>query len=178
MAAPMTKDEFECLFDLKVAEPLHQSGFRRSGKSLYMKENLALVSLIRVGGRMAQPGAISHVICARMLFMRDRMELVPDGFVQDPFDYPFKFLPTKLPAKLQYFPQNLTYDYERLDFQERDSSSVQHDLGKIFSGIVERILPWATTLGAAVVKDQLLTLGENAWCERMWIEDCEHDLNG
>jgi len=28
------------------------------------------------------------------------------------------------------------------------------------------------------VKDQLLTLGENAWCERMWIEDCEHDLNG
>jgi hypothetical protein len=27
------------------------------------------------------------------------------------------------------------------------------------------------------VKNELLTLGENAWCERMWIEDCENYLN-
>jgi hypothetical protein len=67
----MTKDEFELLFDEEVAEPLSQRGFRRAGKSLYTTENLVSVSLIRLGGRMARPGAIAHMLCCRLSFMRD-----------------------------------------------------------------------------------------------------------
>jgi hypothetical protein len=173
----MTKEEFERLFDAKVGEPLSQLGFQRSGKSLYADANLATVSLIRLGGRMARSGAISHVVCCRMSFMQDRTERIPEGFVPDPFDYPFKFLPTKLSANLQYVPQNLRYDRELLEFQARRNALVQQDLEKLTSSIVERVQPWAASLAADAVKNELLTLGENAWCERMWIEDCENYLN-
>jgi len=57
--------------------------------------------------------------------MRDRTERIPEGFVADPFDYPFKFLPTKLSANLQYVPQNLRYDRELLEFQARRNALVQ-----------------------------------------------------
>jgi len=164
----MTKEEFERLFDAKVGEPLSQLGFQRSGKSLYADANLASVSLIRLGGRMARSGAISHVVCCRMSFMRDRTERIPEGFVADPFDYPFN---------LQYVPQNLRYDRELLEFQARRNALVQQDLEKLTSSIVERVQPWAASLAADAVKNELLTLGENAWCERMWIEDCENYLN-
>jgi hypothetical protein len=109
--------------------------------------------------------------------MRDGTERVPEGFVSNPFDYPFKFLPTKLPAHLQYVPQNLRYDRELLEFQARRNALVQQDLEQLTSGIVGRVQPWAANLAADAVKNELLTLGENAWCERMWIEDCENYLN-
>src|SRR5262249_32591995 len=102
MEVAITKDEFERLFDVEVTDRLNLRGSKRSGKSLYVNENLALVSLIRLGGRTARPGAICHVLCCRMSFMRDRTEAVPEGFVREPFDYPFKFLPMELPVKLQY----------------------------------------------------------------------------
>jgi hypothetical protein len=173
----MTKDEFELLFDAEVAEPLCQRGVQRVAKSLYATENLALVSLIRLGGRMAQPGSVAHVLCCRMSFMRDRTETVPDGFVPDPFDYPFKFLPGKLPATLRYLPRNLNYDREVIDFQSRDRDAILQDLRRVFSAVAGRVLPWAGTLTVTAVKEQLLTLGEGAWCERLWIEDCKKHNN-
>jgi hypothetical protein len=109
--------------------------------------------------------------------MRDRTEQVPEGFVPGPFDYPFKFLPTGLSANLQYVPQNLHYHRELLEFRARPDALVQQDLEKLTSIIVERVQPWAANLTADAVKNELLTLGENAWCERMWIEDCENYLN-
>jgi hypothetical protein len=130
----MTKDEFELLFNAEVAEPLCRQGFKRSGKSLYTTESLACVSLIRLGGRMARPGAIAHVLCCRMSFMRDRTEQVPQWFVSAPFDYPFKFLPTNLPAKLRYVPRNLNYDREQIDFQSRDRITIQRQ--RVAEGLV------------------------------------------
>lgn len=170
----MTKDEFELLFDAEVTEPLGHRGFKRWGRSLYATENLAMISLIRLGGRMARPGAITHVLCCRMTFMRDRTEHVPEGFVSEVFDYPFKFLPSKLPAMLHYVPRNLNYDYELTEFQGRHRDAVLQDLVQIRSAIVALVLPWAGTLTEAAVKHELLTFGENAWCERMWIEDCDN----
>ena len=86
-------------------------------------------------------------------------------------------MPTELSANLQYFPQNLRYDSGLLEFQTRRNALVQEDLEKLTSSIVERVQPWAVNLAADAVKNELLTLGENAWCERMWIEDCENYLN-
>ncbi len=123
---------------------------------------------------MVRPGAIAHVLCCRMTFMRDRTERVPEDFVPEPFDYPFKLLPRKLPAMLHYVPRNLNYDYELTEFQGHSRDAVSQDLKKIRSAVVERVLPWAGALTAAALKEELLTLGENAWCERMWIEDCDN----
>jgi hypothetical protein len=173
----MTKDEFELLFDEEVAEPLSQRGFRRAGKSLYTTENLVSVSLIRLGGRMARPGAIAHMLCCRLSFMRDLTERVPDGFVPEPFAYPFKLLPGKLPATLHYVPRNLNYDHEVITFQGRIRSAIRQELRQISSAILVRLLPWAGALTVASVEQQLLTFGENAWCERMWIEDCKNHNN-
>src|SRR5258708_5546676 len=169
----MTSDEFELLSDAEIAEPLGRRGFKRVGKSLHAAENLASVSLIRLGGRMARPGAIVHLLCCRLSSMRDRTERVPVGFVPEPFDYPFKLLPSKLPATLHYAPRNLNYEPEVIAFQGRNSGAIQQELKQICSAILVRLLPWAGSLTAAAVEEQLRTFGENAWCERMWIEDCK-----
>lgn len=173
---PMAKDEFEQLFDTIVAEPLCTEGFRRSGKSLWRRSNLAIVALIRLGGRMAQPGAISHLVCCRMSFMRNRAEVAPGGFCQSPFDYPFKILPTAFSDNLRYSPQNLRYDYDRLTFQPREESDVRRDLMQLASIMLEGILPWSAKLTSSLVGDQLRRLGEGAWCEKIWIEDCERHI--
>jgi len=170
----MTKDEFELLFDVEVAERLGRHDFKRVGKSLYATKNLAMVSLIRLGGRMAKPGAIAHVLCCRLSFMRDLAERVFDGFVPEPFAYPFKLLPSKLPRMLRYEPRNLNYDWERIEFQGRDNGAVRRKLREACSAILEQVLPWAGALTATAVEEQLRTFGENAWCERMWIEDCKN----
>lgn len=172
----MIKDEFEQLFDSLVAGPLCMEGFRRSGKSLWCRSNLATVALIRLGGRMAQSGAISHLVCCRMSFMRDRAEIVPSGFCASPFDYPFKVAPTAFSKNLRYSPQNLHYDYDRLTFQSREGSAVTHDLTQLASIMLEGILPWSANLTAEWLEDQLRRLGEGAWCEKMWIEDCERHI--
>jgi len=180
----MAKDRFEQLFDTTVAEPLCKEGFRRAGKSLWCRSNLAVVALIRLGGRMTQPGAISHLVCCRMSFMRDRTEAVPGGFSPSPFDYPFKILPTAFSNNLRYSPQNLRYDYDRLIFQSREEAAVRRDLTQLASIMLEGILPWSANLTVSSVQDQLRGLGQGAWCEKIWIEDCEphiansHDQEG
>src|SRR5215510_12465398 len=170
----MTKDEFELLFDAEVAEPLGHRGFKRAGKSLYATENLALVSLIRLGGRMSRPGAIAHLLCCRLYFMRDLNERVPNGFVPEPFAYPFKLLPSKLSPTQHYVPRNLNYEPEVIAFHGRDRDAIRQELSQISSLILVRFLPWAGALTATAVEKQLRTFGENAWCERMWIEDCKN----
>jgi hypothetical protein len=172
--ASMTKEEFELLFDAEVAGPLDRRGFKRAGKNLYATENLASVSLIRLGGRMARPGAIAHLLCCRLSFMRDLTERVPDGFVPSPFAYPFKLLPSQLPPSPPYVPRNLNYQPEVIAFQGRDRDAIRQELGQISSLILVRLLPWAGALTATAVEEQLQTFGENAWCERMWIEDCKN----
>jgi hypothetical protein len=172
----MTKEGFELLFDAEVAGPLGRRGFKHVGKSLYATENLASVSLIRLGGRMARPGAIAHLLCCCLCFMRDLSEHVPNGFVPSPFAYPFKLLPTKLPPALHYMPRNLNYDAEVIAFQGRDRDDIRQELRQISSVILVRILPWAGAPTAAAVEEQLLKFGENAWCERMWIEDCKNHI--
>jgi hypothetical protein len=169
----MTKEEFELLFDAEVAEPLGRRGFERAGKSLYATGNLASVSLIRLGGRMARPGAVAHLLCCRLSFMHDRTERVPVGFIREPFDYPFKFLPSKLPATLHYAPRNLNLRPEVIAFEARNSAAIRQELRQICSEILDPLLPWAGSLTASAVEEELRTFGENAWCERMWIEDCK-----
>src|SRR5215467_6216329 len=139
----MTKDEFELLFDAEVAAPLARQDFKRVSKSLYATKHVASVSLIRLGGRMARPGAIAHLLCCRLSFMRDRTERIPNGFVPEPFDYPFKLLPSKLPATLRYAPRNLNYEPEVITFQGRDGGVIRQELRQICSAILVDILPWA-----------------------------------
>src|SRR5262249_17255753 len=155
----------ELLFDAEVAEPLGREGFKRAGKrSLYATRNLALVSLIRLSGGLLWSGTIRHLLCCRLSFMRDRTECIPPGFVPEPFDYPFKLLPSEFPATLRYAPRNLNYQPEVIIFQGRDRGAVRQDLRHICSAILFDFLPWAEALTATAMEEQLRTFGENAWC--------------
>ena len=106
--------------------------------------------------------------------MRDLTERVPNGFVPEPFAYLFKLLPSKLPPTPHYAPRNLNYEPEVIAFQGRDRDAIRQKLRQISSLILVRLLPWAGALTATAVEEQLLVFGENAWCERMWIEDCKN----
>jgi hypothetical protein len=97
---------------------------------------------------------------------------VRGDFCSDPFDYPFKFLPAGFSGNIEYSPQNLRYGYEQLSFESRDASAVEQDLHKL-AFTLKSTVSLAADLTAASVREQIARLGEGAWCEQMWIEDCE-----
>lgn len=174
----MEKAEFEQLFDARVAEPLAALGFRPVGRSLDARIGDAEIALIRLGGRMTRQGEITHVLCVRKTWLRTREEVVPDGFVREPFDYPYKFLPSRLDrgtifrSPFRYTPQNLHYDYDRQEFARGSSAEVGEELDELRSIIADRVVPWASALTARALLRTLRWRGQNAWIERLWIEDC------
>src|ERR1700730_1323542 len=123
----MEKEAFDALFHSTVAAPLAKDGFNVRGKSLFYDDGVANVSLLRLGGRMALPGAIAHVLCFRHSILPDLEERIPEGLVGNVFAYPYKFKPAALfatdPATWAYMPQNLNYEYETYSF--RDKSTVE-----------------------------------------------------
>lgn len=174
----MDKVDFERLFDEEMAVPLAALGFRAVGRSLHAIVGDAEVALIRLGGRMAMPGAISHLLCVRKVWLRTRDERVPDKFVREPFDYPFKLRPSLLhnDKGLRYRPQNLNYAYDTLEFATESSTEasteVRQELQEVRAVIVERAVPWASNLPVKGLLKELKKYGEGAWIERLWIEDC------
>jgi hypothetical protein len=174
----MEKAEFEQLFDARVAAPLAALGFRPVGRSLHARIGDAEIALIRLGGRRSRAGEIVHVLCVRKTWMRTRERVVPDGFVREPFDYPYKLLPSRLDrgtifrSPFRYTPQNLNYDYDQQEFANAAPAEVCEELDELRSVIAERVVPWATELSARSLLRALRWRGQNAWIERLWIEDC------
>jgi hypothetical protein len=170
--AVMDKDSFDMLFNERVADRLARIGFVSKSKTLYLPEKHFTIALLRLGGRMSSPGSVSHILCFRHSFLRDRTEQIPSKFPTEVFDYPYKFKPLEDDDKeLIYRPQNLNYDYERLHWESADERSVSQKLDRIAARIEDRFLPWAKTLTPATARLEITQFGENAWCEQMWIAD-------
>ncbi|MBB3297372.1 hypothetical protein FHT80_000012 [Rhizobium sp. BK226] len=168
----MDKESFDMLFNERVAGRLARLGFVSKGKTLYFETKHFTIALVRLGGRMSASGAISHILCFRHSFLRDRTEQIPRKFPTEVFDYPYKFKPLEDAGKeLVYRPQNLNYDYERLHWESADERSVCQKLDRIADHIENRFLPWAKTLTSATARLELMQFGEKAWCEQMWIAD-------
>jgi len=126
---------------------------------------------------MSSAGHITHILCFRHSFLRDRTEQVPTTTPSDVFDYPYKFRPIQdADGELVYRPQNLNFQYERLRWEGASESSVDERLDRIASNVEHRFLPWASTLSLASARSEIADRGEQAWCERMWIEDYDAQL--
>jgi hypothetical protein len=168
----MDKEAFDALFDERLAGRLARLGFAPKGKTLAFFDERLTLALFRLGGRMSAPGAISHVLCFRHSFLRDRTEIVPADFPNEVFDYPYKIKPLEDGGREPiYRPQNLSFQYERLHWTGTSEHSLHEKLDRIADHIEGRILPWANNLPLARAKTEIEQHGENAWCERMWIED-------
>ncbi|MBY5422285.1 hypothetical protein [Rhizobium leguminosarum] len=102
----MDKEGFDMLFNERVAGSLARLGFVSKGKTLYCETKHFTIALVRLGGRMSSSGAISHILCFRHSFLRDRTEQIPSKFLTEVFDYPYKFKPLEDADKeLVYRPQ-------------------------------------------------------------------------
>ena len=168
----MNKEAFDALFEERVAGRLAQLGFVRKGKTLVFFDTRLTLALFRLGGRMSAPGSISHILCFRHSILRDRSDVIPTDFPKEIFDYPYKHRPLEDGGrKLIYRPQNLNYQYERLHWENEGEDSVLQKLDQIAGHIEGHFFPWAMTLPPAQAKSEIEQHGENAWCERMWIED-------
>jgi hypothetical protein len=173
----MNKEAFDALFEERVAQRLARVGFVSKGKSLAFCDESLVLSLFRLGGRMSSPGSIAHVLCFRHSILRDRSETVPIGFPDEVFDYPYKFKPLEDGRERPiYRPQNLNYQYERLHWDNADDESVIEKLNRISEHVEVHFLPWAKAIPLAQAKSEIERHGENAWCERMWIEDYSEHL--
>jgi len=168
----MDKDAFETLFEECVAGRLTRLGFASAGKTLTFYDGRITIALFRLGGRLSMPGSISHILCFRHSFLRDMRETIPAGAPKEVFAYPYKFRPLEDARRdLAYRPQNLAYDYEQLYWENADEHSLRQKLDRIAAHIEDRFLPWAEKLSLESAMSEIERHGENAWCERMWIED-------
>jgi hypothetical protein len=170
----MNADEFAAIFDTEVRDPLAATGFRSSSKNLFLTDGFGCLSLIRLGGRLAAPGGISHILCFRHTFLRTLEETTPRGFVSEVFAYPYKLLladfapTTKLP---RYRPSNLNFDYDRSEFDGVSAATLRDRLRELRSTILERAVPWACSLSPRLAADEIRRHGEDAWIERIWLRD-------
>ena len=161
------------MFDELVAQPLEQIGFMRSGKSIYLVQNEIAVSLIRLGGRMAIPGAISQVLCFRHSFLPNLDEEANPGFEREVFSYPIKLKPLAVRAvfgsNIKYRPNNLRYENETFEFVNKTERQVSIYLSKVLKS-VQALLSWAQVITPEYLADEIMKCGESAWIEKLWLE--------
>lgn len=169
------KAEFDRLFDDFVTAPLERASFKQSGKSLISHDNLRTVALIRIGGRMASPGCVSHILCFRHSFLRDFNEVRPNKPPTEPNEYPYRFQPSVLQsidaALWRYTPHSGSYSYDTFEWAASDTKQTHFWLGDLADFIVNRFVPWTQVVTPQRALDHLLQDGEQNWSERLWIED-------
>lgn len=128
----MEKQEFEEQFDNVVLRPLLELGFKCKNRSIYYIDDEVNISLIRLGGRMAKPYAITHVLCFRHTYLPSLSGEVPKGFENEVFSYPLKLKPSKVRSfygvKIKYEPKNLNYDVERIEFKTKAQTVLLKEL--------------------------------------------------
>ena len=172
----VNKKRFEEMFDELVASPLEQMGFLRSGKSIYLVQDEIAISLIRLGGRMAIAGAISQVLCFRHSFLPNLDEEVNAGFEREVFAYPIKLKPLTLRTifggNIKYRPNNLNYETETFEFQNKTESQITNYLIEI-SRSVKALFSWANLITPEHLAAQINKHGESAWIEKLWLESYE-----
>lgn len=171
----MTSAEFTELFEIEVVNPLVTAGFQNRGKMLYWIDDERCLSLIRIGGRLQRPDAITHVACFRHSFLRDLNESIPYPISTEVFAYPFKFSPLASSAIPEYTPQNLSFETESIGYSG-SISEVQGQLITLRTQMIHNHLPSAKHFTPERALDQIRRNGEKAWIESVWISDYERHL--
>ncbi len=178
----MNRAEFDTLFETEFLNRLKPLGFAYSGRSVFLRESLNAIALIRLGGRFSQPSAASWVLCFRHSFLRSCKDAQQLSGIGEVFDYPFKFCPEAL-AKTQstawrYAPRNLNYDYETFDYAAQSSTSVTNRLAALAEFVKSAFIPWTISMTPIRVRDEIARNGQRAWIEKIWLEDYDRFLSG
>lgn len=174
----MKADEFNALFDTHFAQPLISVGFEYIGKghSLRLTDDTRQLLILRAGGRMAMPGMMRTTICFRHTFLRPIASDDPYSGSIYVEDCPRKltladFGGWRKPAP-KYRPMNLgNWPRDDFPYADRNAEDVAQRLEHTLEKVRSRIVPWATSRTAREELDQIRRYGEDAWCERRWIED-------
>lgn len=180
----MQSNEFNILFSSDFAEPLIEHGFQMiaHGSSMHHIDGTRELLILRQGGRLARQGMARSVICFRHTFLRPvksenpaqqpkYVEDCPRKFTFDDFDGWFRRSPN-------YQPENSgRWRIHDINYADLDPRELSKRLKKLRTIVSERVLPWTKTLSEEGELSQIKKFGENAWCERRWIEDYENFLS-
>ncbi len=174
----MTPECFQEHWTELIEKPLLSRGFKASGKTLYTENNECTLALIRLGGRKSSPGTICHTFCFRHSFLRNLNKEFPKKFEKEVFAYPIKFEPSKISSigkeGWRYIPTNLNYPTERIDFSKKKENHLIAELKQLQSDLLEACGFLPKILKSEVMEYQIRENGEDAWIERIWLEDYEN----
>ena len=172
--------EYNKLFDQEFAHPLMDMGFDfvRKTKSLRYLNDTRDLWIKRIDGKWPHPGVARTAICFRHSFLRpvssddpDSKKLVVDDFPRKLTLEDFNGL---LKSGLNYRPEN-SGRWSTSDFAYGNQSceAVRKRLRTTKRLVETRVLPWVSAISESNELFQISKYGEQAWCERRWIEDYE-----
>ena len=171
--------EFNALFDSEDSERVVAVGGYQDGRSLFWESNTLTVALLRTELRYSPPPELTLLVLHRR--MRNMDEEIPTSPPKRPNDYPLKLRPNEAKSLLapgfRYRPQNLgRFDRETFDYSTGPTPRLRMRLEVIGRELCS-ILPeldrhWTSERFVR----HLTSEGENAWCEQMWINDLQPDM--
>lgn len=180
----MQSNEFNSLFTTEFAEPLIEQGFQMIGRghSMHHVEGTRELLILRQGGRIARQGMARSVICFRHTFLRpiesDDSAKKPIYVEDCPRKLTFDDFGGWFGRTLNYQPENLgQWRIHDINYTVLDSRQLSARLRKLRTIVIKRVLPWTKSLTEVGELSQIKRFGENAWCERRWIEDYENFLS-
>ncbi|MCP3877279.1 MAG: hypothetical protein GY701_02625 [Sulfitobacter sp.] len=169
----METDEFNELFDEIVSPAFVSRGGHQAGRRLFIVTDTLTVALLRTETRHQPPPR--YTLCFRHNGMRTMDEVVPTSPPTNPSDYMIKVAPSSATAILEqswhYEPHNLgRFPGDEIDHSGRAKLVIRRL--RTLRTQIDTVLPRLdTVLTPTRLAAQLQASGEDAWCERMWIED-------
>lgn len=174
----LNHQEFNELFDEEFAHPLKGLGFVfvEKTKSLRYQSGTRDLWIRRIRGKWPHPGVARTVICFRHSFLRsvssddpNSTKLIVDDF---PRKLTFEDFDSWLKPSLKYHPEN-SGRWSTSDFTYGDQApkAVIKRLRKMRNLVETRVLPWFSATTEDSELSQIMQYGEQAWCEKRWIDD-------
>jgi hypothetical protein len=178
----MDAKEFNRQYKDLLVEPLKNIGFQNHGQSLSYTRDQTVLALLRFQMKFSGLTGRTHfLLCVRHVFLRTLEKQPATEFLFSANEYPFKLPVSKL-------SQNMleSWHYEPINLGPREHDTVLFanltDSSAILSAMREKItnsgLAWMNYLTPTESLKQVRRHGEDAYCEKIWIEDYEAFLNG
>jgi hypothetical protein len=177
----MDSQQFNQQYEGMVVQPLIQIGFQRHGKCLSVIKDQTVLALLRFQMKGSALVRQTHfLLCIRHLFLRTLEKEPANEFLSKANEYPFKLPVSKLSKDILR-----TWHYEPINLGPREYDTIHFgdlsDAGGILENMRDRIvhsgLGWMEYLTPAEALRQVKRYGEDAYCERIWIEDYQRFLN-
>ena len=177
----MDAAEFNQQYAEVVTKPLVKLGFQLRGQSLFRMESQAVLALLRFQRKSSGFLRMTHfVVPVRHTFLRTLEKEPAKPFLTEPSEYPFKLRVSDLSREMlrtwHYQPSNLGHwKYDSIHFG--DLTDACETLSELRDRITQFGIVWMEHLTPAEALSQIRRHGEDAYCEKIWIEDYETVLS-